>query len=128
MDKKKTWTQVDQIIKVLNIGCKYLDFPVNLDHDVLSSNEEQKALDRAEYGEDPKKGDRLTTERESSPPIFDGDLEDIAEDENGEGSFTSSGSSPHVSANKSNSGIDMGGSRLGPNSGLGELDLGLDSP
>lgn len=74
----------------------------------------------------------MTTERDSSPPIFDGDLEDIAEDENGEGSFTSSGSSPNVSENeqKSNSGIekitDMGGSRLGPNSGMGELDL--DSP
>jgi hypothetical protein len=27
MDKKKTWEQVDQIIKVLNTGCMYLDFP-----------------------------------------------------------------------------------------------------
>ena len=27
MDKKKTWEQVDEIIKVLKTGCKYLDFP-----------------------------------------------------------------------------------------------------
>ena len=26
MDKMKTWDQVDQIIKVLNSGCEYLDF------------------------------------------------------------------------------------------------------
>ena len=26
-DKKKTWEQVDEIIKVLNTGCIYLDFP-----------------------------------------------------------------------------------------------------
>ena len=27
MDKRKTWEQVDSIIKVLDIGCQYLDFP-----------------------------------------------------------------------------------------------------
>jgi hypothetical protein len=31
MDKKKTWDQVDEIIKVLNTGCQYLDFPVETD-------------------------------------------------------------------------------------------------
>ena len=31
MDKKKTWQQVDEIIKVLNAGCRYLDFPLDKD-------------------------------------------------------------------------------------------------
>ena len=29
MDKKKTWEQVNEIIKVLDVACKYLDFPGN---------------------------------------------------------------------------------------------------
>lgn len=134
MDKKKTWEQVDQIIKVLNVGCRYLDFPIQKQNAVFSTDERQKQLDRAEiYGEEAKK--RNSPDRDDgagSPPMFDGDLEDIAEDENGEGSFTNSSGTPSVSENeqKSNSGIekltDMGGSRLGPNSGMGELDL--DSP
>ena len=31
MEKKKTWEQVDEIIKVLKKGCDYLDFPIELD-------------------------------------------------------------------------------------------------
>jgi len=27
MDKKKTWQQVDEVLKVLKTGCKFLDFP-----------------------------------------------------------------------------------------------------
>jgi len=29
MDKKKSWEQVDEIIKVLKTGCEFLDFPEN---------------------------------------------------------------------------------------------------
>ena len=28
MDKKRTWEQVDEIIKVISVGQAYLDFPV----------------------------------------------------------------------------------------------------
>lgn len=31
MDRRKTWEQVDEIIKVLGVGCAYLDFPVDKD-------------------------------------------------------------------------------------------------
>jgi hypothetical protein len=31
MDKKKTWEQVDAIIKVLKTGCEFLDFPEDKD-------------------------------------------------------------------------------------------------
>ena len=27
MDKRKSWAQVDEILRILNIGCQYLDFP-----------------------------------------------------------------------------------------------------
>lgn len=49
MDKKKVWIQVDEIIKVLNAGCVFLDFPLekNLE-DYIISDQDQLEKDKEE--------------------------------------------------------------------------------
>lgn len=46
MDKKRTWEQVDEIIKVLSVGQTYLDFPVGKDISEYVKNEVVPASQR----------------------------------------------------------------------------------
>jgi len=59
MDSEKTWEQVNEILRVLKIGCQFLDFPADakLRQYLVAGLENGDALDREGPPEDaaPKK-------------------------------------------------------------------------
>ena len=48
MDSEKTWEQVNEILRVLKIGCQFLDFPadVKLRQHLVAGLEDGDAVDR----------------------------------------------------------------------------------
>ena len=54
MDSEKTWEQVNEILRVLKIGCQFLDFPADakLRQYLVAGLEDGGALDREGPQED----------------------------------------------------------------------------